>query len=142
MTLPDVNVLIYAFRRESPHHGLCRGWLERTVAADAAFGVSPLALSALVRITTNRRIMSTPSTPEEAFAFCEALTGAPNCHVVEPGERHWSIFRRLCLETGVTGADVSDVWYAALAIEHGCEWITLDAGFSRFPALDWSRPDP
>ena len=26
--LPDVNVLIYAFRSDTPHHALCRQWLE------------------------------------------------------------------------------------------------------------------
>jgi hypothetical protein len=28
---------------------------------------------------------------------------------------------------------VADAWHAALAIEHGCEWISDDADFARFP---------
>ena len=28
-------------------------------------------------------------------------------------------------------------WFAALAIEHGCEWVTLDRDFERFPGLRW-----
>jgi hypothetical protein len=35
-------------------------------------------------------------------------------------------FKRLCVETETDGPRVSDAWYAALAIEWGCEWITLD----------------
>jgi predicted nucleic acid-binding protein len=35
---------------------------------------------------------------------------------------------------------VTDVWYAALAIEHGCVWITYDHGFARFPQLAWREP--
>jgi len=140
MVLPDVNVLIYAFRIESPFYDLCSAWLARTIEGDAQFGVSPLALSALVRITTNGRTFHQPSTHDEAFGFCEDLMAQPNCRIVEPGERHWSIFRRICAEADITGPRVSDAWYAALAIEHGCEWITLDRDFARFSGLKWARP--
>jgi hypothetical protein len=140
MVLPDVNILIYAFRTESPFYALCNAWLVRTLADDAPFGVSPLALGALIRITTNRRSFPSPSTLEEAFAFCEDLMNSPNCRIVEPGDRHWRIFRRLCEDSGTTGGPVTDAWYAALAIEHGCDWITLDRDFARFPGLRWRGP--
>jgi hypothetical protein len=140
MVLPDVNVLIYAFRVDSPHNALCRDWLARTIAGDAAFGISPLTLSAVARITTNRRSMTAPSTLGEVFTFCDGLMAAPNCHVLEPGDRHWAIFRQLCLDGNVTGPDLSDAWYAALAIEHGCEWISLDEDFAKFAGLKWSKP--
>jgi predicted nucleic acid-binding protein len=103
MVLPDVNVLIYAFRIESPFYVVCSEWLARTVNGDAQFGISPLALSALVRITTNRRTFPEPSTHDEAFDFCEDLMAQPNCQIIEPGERHWQIFRRLCVDANITG---------------------------------------
>jgi len=138
--LPDVNVLIYAFRRDSTRHGESRRWLTGVIEGDAAFGVSPLTLAAVVRITTNARFAVEPSAVDEAFGFCEDLTGQPLCRLVEPGERHWEIFRRLCIETDVKGARVSDAWFAALAIEHGCEWITYDRDYTRFPGLKWRTP--
>ena len=46
MILADVNVLIYAFRRDMPQHAVCRQWLVGIVAGEARFGLSPLALSA------------------------------------------------------------------------------------------------
>ena len=103
MILADVNVLICAFRRESPFHGPCRAWLAAFVCGDARFGVSPLALSALARITTDRRIFVEPSSIEDAFGFCDDLLSQPHCEIIEPGERHWSIFKRLCDETGIRG---------------------------------------
>jgi toxin-antitoxin system PIN domain toxin len=141
MILPDVNVLIFSFRRDTVHHAACRKWLLRTIKADAPFGISPLALAALVRITTNPRLYQNPSKLDEAFAFCEALLEQPNVRVVEPGERHREIFQRLCLITNTRGADTSDAWYAALAIESGCEWITCDRDFARFPDLRWRTPE-
>ena len=60
--------------------------------------------------------------------------------IVEPGERHWSILRRLCFETEIRGPRVTDAWFAALAIEHACTWITYDRDFARFPGLNWQEP--
>ena len=141
MILPDVNVLIYAFRADVPQHPLCREWLVNVINSDAPFGMSRLALAGVIRITTNARAYREPSPLEEAVAFCENLLGQPHCHAVEPGERHWEIFKRLCLETDTRGRRVTDAWFAALAIEWGCDWITFDRDFARFPELRWRTPE-
>lgn len=140
MILPDVNVLIYAFRRDLPLHRICRPWLVALVSGGARFGLSPLVLSAVVRITTNARVFRRPSTVAEAFRFCEDLLGQPHCQTVEPGERHWDIFKRLCAETDTRGPNITDSWFAALAIESGCEWVTFDRDYARFPGLKWHTP--
>jgi toxin-antitoxin system PIN domain toxin len=140
MILPDVNVLIYAFRQDTTEHAVCRPWLDSVVSGSARFGMSPLALSAVVRITTNLRIYEVPSTLDEAFGYCQDLLGQPHCQIVEPGERHFEIFKRLCIETSTRGPRVTDAWFAALAIEWGCEWITLDRDYARFPGLKLQTP--
>jgi hypothetical protein len=138
--LADVNVLISAFRRDSPHHAICKPWLDQIVTGDTRFGMSPLALGAVARIATNPRIFRNPSSLEEAFAYCDNLLDQPHCEIVEPGERHWLLFRRLCIDTGTRGPRITDAWFAALAIEHGCTWITFDRDYARFPGLDWREP--
>jgi uncharacterized protein len=140
MILPDVNVLVYAFRADFVQHAVCRRWLIDVISGDARFGMSPATLAAVVRITTNPRAFKEPSAIEEAFGFCEDLLNQPHCQVVEPGERHWDIFRRLCIASGTKGPRVGDAWFAALAIEWGCEWITLDRDYARFPGLTWRGP--
>ena len=140
MILPDVNVLIYAFRKDVPQYAVCRPWLNRIVEGETRFGISPLVLGAVVRVTTNPRSHPMPSPLEEAFRFCDNLLGQPHCQIVEPGERHFDIFKRLCIETDTRGPRVTDAWFAALAIEWGCEWITLDRDYARFPGLKWSLP--
>jgi len=106
MILPDANVLIYALRRDLPQHRVCRHWLASVVSGDERFGISPLVLSALVPITTNPRTFRMPSSIDEAFGFCEDLLGQPHCQVVHPGERHWEIFKRLCVDTDTRGSRV------------------------------------
>jgi uncharacterized protein len=140
--LADVNVLIHAFRRDSAQHGRCKRWLDGIVTGEAQFGVSPLVLSAVARITTNPRIFRNPSPAKEVFDYCDNLLAQPHCAIVAPGDRHWSIFRRLCLATGTRGPRVADAWFAALAIEHGCTWITYDRDYARFPDLDCREPGP
>ena len=142
MILPDVNVLIYAFRPEVPEHRRCRRWLQDVVDGDARYGISPLALAAVVRATTNRRVYPIPSSFEDVFKFCDYLLDQPLCQVVEPGDRHWDIFKRLCIDTNTRGPAVTDAWYAALAIEWGCEWITFDRDYARFSGLRWNLPAP
>ena len=140
MILPDVNVLIHAFRQDMPQHARCKSWLDGVANGPSRFAVSNLVLSAVVRITTGQRVFAVPSPLDEAFGFCRALTERPECRLVEPGERHWSIFEMLCRETETRGPRVTDGWFAALAIEHGCTWVTLDRDFARFPGLNWRVP--
>jgi uncharacterized protein len=142
MVLPDVNILICAFRPHMPEHPRCREWLQSVVDDNSLFGISPLSLAALVRVTTNKRIWKEPSSIADAFRFNDYLLAQPHCQIVEPGERHWEIFKRLCVETETGGPRVTDAWYAALAIEWGCEWITLDRDYARFPGLRWRPPGP
>ena len=126
--------------KASLQHEVCRRWLDRVVAGRDAFRHLALALAAVVRITTNTRTYAPPSSIDAAFRFCDNLLGQPHCQVVEPGERHFEIFKRLCIETDTRGPRVTDAWFAALAIEWGCEWITLDRDYARFPGLKLHAP--
>jgi len=140
MTLADVNVLVYAFARQIPDHERYRAWLDHAVAGAEHFGVSELVLSAVVRIVTRRRPFAEPEPLDKAFAYVASLRDQPNAVPLRPGPRHWGIFVDLCRATGATGNVVPDAYHAALAIEHGCEWITTDRDFARFPGLRWRHP--
>jgi len=141
MILPDVNVLVHGFRSDSSDHKRCRSWLAGIVNGDARYGMAPQVLSGLLRITTHPKVFIKPSSMEEVLRFCNVLLDQPHCVIIQPGDRHWEIFTRLCTEADVRGNLVPDAWLAALAIESGCEWITLDRDYARFPGLRWSVPE-
>lgn len=61
MVLPDVNVLVYAHREDTPHHAGCRDWVEKVINGDESYGLSELVLSGFVRITTHPRVFTKPS---------------------------------------------------------------------------------
>lgn len=140
MILPDVNILVQAFRADAGDHVLCRGWLDALINGDSRYGMSPQVLSAVIRVTTHPKVFAKPSALEETIRFCNILLEQPQCAVIQPGQRHWLIFCRLCEEANARGNLVPDAWFAALAIESGCEWITLDRDYARFPGLRWRTP--
>jgi toxin-antitoxin system PIN domain toxin len=140
LILPDVNILVYAHREDAPDHLKYRAWLEDLVNADAAYGVCGLVLSGFLRVVTHPKVFSTPSTIRQALAFADQIRGQPNAVPVEPGARHWAIFRRLCGDHDVKGNLVPDAYLAALAIESGCEWLSTDRDFRRFKGLRWRHP--
>ena len=140
MILSDVNVLVYAARLDVPDHERYRTWLDATIASPEPFGVSSMVLSGFVRVVTHPRIFETPTRPATAMEFANAMRAAPNAVPIEPGPRHWSVFERLCVDSGAKGNLVADAYFAALAIESGCEWITTDRDFARFAGLRWRHP--
>lgn len=141
MLLPDVNVLVYAHRSDStPEHTRYAEWLARLANGPEPFALSVLALTGLIRIVTNPRIFSPPSTLDEALAFVSELAARPTARIVGPGPNHLAILERLCRDAGATGKLVADAQHAAVAIEHGCTMVSTDSDFSRFTSLRWQHP--
>ncbi len=140
MLLPDVNVLVYAFRPDSVHHKVCRSLVMKAVNGDEAYGMASLVLSGFLRIVTHPRVFELPDPLEAAIEFANALRSPVQCVSVDPGPRHWAIFERLCREGNARGNLVPDAYLAALAIESGCEWISTDRDYARFPGLRWRSP--
>jgi toxin-antitoxin system PIN domain toxin len=140
LLLCDVNVLVYAHREDSTGHRRYREWLEALVNGEQAYAMSGLVLSGFMRVVTHPKVFERPSTLRDAIAFCAQLREQPGCVHVQPGPRHWDIFRRLCLEGSVRGNLVSDAYIAALAMESGCELVTTDRDFGRFEGLRWRPP--
>lgn len=140
MILPDVNVLLYAFRPDLPEHARYRAWLDRVLMGSDTFALSELVLSAVVRVATQPKVYRTPEDTSDVLAYVESIRAQPHAVVVRPGASHWRHFSQLCRVAGVSGKLVADAYHAALAIEHGCTWVTTDRDFARFPGLRWRHP--
>jgi uncharacterized protein len=140
MILLDVNVLVYVHRRDSVHHAAMYDWWLDCVSHPEPFAVPSIVFSGFLRVVTFPKIQSRPSTPEQAWRFIEEIRMLPNFLEVSPGPRHWEIFSQLCRAAKATGNLVPDAYLAALAIESGCELITTDRDFQRFPELRWRHP--
>ena len=140
MLLPDVNVLIYAHRAESPEHGRYAEWLSNLATGSEPFALSEIGCSGFVRIVTNPRIWDAPTSVGDAFEFVARLRRRSNAKVLTHGPASWAIFEGLCLAAKARGKLVADAYHAALAIEHGCELVTGDGDFARFAGLRHRHP--
>lgn len=140
MILVDVNVLVYACRRDAERHREYNAWLADALGGDEAVGVAPESLAAVIRITTHPRVWKTPLSTEQAFAFVDAVRTAPAAIPVLPGADHWRLFAALCKESGARGNLIGDSWMAALAIEQGCMLVTTDRDFARFRGVRTRHP--
>ena len=140
MVLVDVNVLVYAHREDAPDHAAYRRWIEELIDGDSAYGMSDLVLSGFLRVVTHSRVFTPPSPLHWALDFVREVRHQPHCVRISPGPRHWRVFEGLCRGVSAKGNLVPDAFLAALAIESGCEWITTDRDFSRFPGLRWRHP--
>jgi toxin-antitoxin system PIN domain toxin len=133
--LLDANVLIYAFRRDSPHHAPCHEWLGAALAGGQPVATTSLVELALLRISTLPSLGSAAATPGDVFRFLDAVRAQPVALRIEPGERHPRLFAALCEALRLRGNDVNDAFLAALAIEYDATLVSADRGFARFPGL-------
>lgn len=144
MLMPDVNVLVYAHRRDTEQHRPAYEWLEALANGDAPFALSTAVATGFFRVVTNRSVFESPSSTGEALDFVDELLASQNCRWVSAGPEHWRIFSRLCATTRATGKHAADAAHAATAIEHGCTLASVDGDFARFEKaglrrlrLDW-----
>ena len=99
-----------------------------------------MALSAFIRIGTNPRIFEYPLDLEDALGRIQSWLDQPCVAVIRPTESHWGILKQLLIDGQAVANLVSDARLATLAIEHGCELISTDSDFARFPGLKWRNP--
>ena len=140
MILVDANLLLYAYQPRAEQHSAARAWLESALSGTQLVRFAWLTLWAFVRIATNPRVFEKPLTTGEAEAAVSAWLDCGAAGILEPGERHWDILRRLMHEGQTIGPLVMDAAIAALAIEHGAVLHTTDRDFSRFAELRWTNP--
>jgi hypothetical protein len=138
--LLDVNVWVRAFRPDLADHDALRDHVDELLGSPLLLAVPDSVMVAFVRITTNPRIFPAPTPVVEAFAAVEAIRAVESTVTIAPGPRHWELLSDLCRDGQARGDLVADAHLAALAIEHGCELLTLDRDFARFPGVRTRSP--
>jgi toxin-antitoxin system PIN domain toxin len=136
MIIPDLNVLLYAVNEDSSHHRAALAWLQSTVnLTTEPIGLPWTVQIGFLRLTTSRKVFSSPLGVAQAFEWLERLKSAFCVQDINPGKAHFGILRHLLLSTG-TGANLTtDAHLAALAIEQDATLVTGDRDFLRFPGL-------
>ena len=137
---PDVNVLIAAFRRDHPQHGVARTWLDQARARCAEGSTSllllPVVVAGFLRLVTNPRVFVDPDPIEDAVALVDVLLSSPGVDL-QVGAAEWPLLREKLLAGHLQGNDVTDAWIAAATEALAEHLVTFDRGFRRLlPSRD------
>jgi toxin-antitoxin system PIN domain toxin len=141
MLLTDVNVLLEAFHPSAARHRTAYLYLDMLMSGRDPFGWNSTLLSSVYRISTGGVAFPLRATPEEALAYCRAIAGSVRSRRVEPGQDFWQVFEAVLLGNKIAGKKTSDAFFAALAIEHDCTWVTWDRDFLQFKELEVLSPE-
>jgi len=140
VTLPDLNLLLYAVNADSPRHAPARQWLSDALNGRETVAFAWVVLLGFVRLATSARVFPAPLSADQALELVDGWLGRPCATVVHPTDRHARVLRDLLIPLGAAGNLTTDAHLAALAIEHGAELHSTDPDFGRFPGLRWRDP--
>lgn len=140
MILVDANILLYAEDQLSPLHSKAVAWWDAKLSGSSPVCLCWTVLSAFIRISTNPRVFEHPLSLDQALARVQSWIDQPCTRLIHPTEQHWPLFKKMLLEGQAVANLVTDAHLAALAVEHGCELISTDSDFSRFPTVHWRNP--
>lgn len=142
MIILDVNVVVYAYRREAVDHERYATWLSDLVAGLDDIGLVESTFVGFLRIVTNPRIVSKPAPTADALGFVGAVRrGRARARWLSANSSTWDALARIVDGDPMVRANlVPDAWLAALAISNGCRLATADRGFARFDGLHWFDP--
>jgi uncharacterized protein len=138
--LPDVNVLVYAARNDVPEGARYREWLERELAGPEPVALVTPVLAGFLRVVTNPRIFTRPSSLDDALRFVAAVRCAPAAVSPALSERLADLLVGVCRRASATADHVPDALLAAVALDLDAELVTADRGFARFAGLRWRHP--
>lgn len=140
MIVVDANILVYAYASSFSQHAAARSWLDEQLGSATRLGLPWSSLLAFVRLVTNPRLFSRPTSMAAAWKQAQMWLDAEAAWTPLPTARHRALVGACLTAPGLRANDVPDADLAALAIEHGLRLATTDGGFSRFPDLDWFNP--
>lgn len=131
---------MYAEDSLNPRYEAARGWWDAQLSGDSPVCFCWTVLCAFIRIGTNPRVFKHPLTLDQAIERVQSWLDQPCARIVYPTTRHWIVLQKILVDGQATANLVMDAHLAAMAIEHGCELISTDSDFSRFPKLKWRNP--
>lgn len=140
MILVDANILLYAEDQLNERHAAACTWWDAQLSGSLPVCLCWTVLGAFIRISTNPRVFEHPLSLDQALFRVQSWMDQPCTRIVHPTQRHWILFRKMLIEGQAVANLVTDAHLAALAVEHGCELISTDSDFSRFPEVRWRNP--
>ncbi|HEY1900224.1 MAG TPA: TA system VapC family ribonuclease toxin [Steroidobacteraceae bacterium] len=136
MIVPDANLLLYAYDRDSPFHERARAWLQECLSGRQPVGFTHPTLFAFIRIATHSKVYASPMTLAEAAEHVRAWLERRVSQVLQASAGHAEqVIALLQAGGGTAGNLVTDAQIAALALAYRAVVHTADRDFLRFAGV-------
>ncbi len=137
----DTNILVYAHRRESPHHGPAVQALQGLVESRRQWAVPWPCLHEFLAVVSHPKVYIEPTPAVEALAALRELLTSGGGSLIGESDRYVDRFEQIVGSSGVRGPKIHDARIAALCLDHGVEELwSADRDFTYFPALRTRNP--
>jgi uncharacterized protein len=73
VTIPDANLLLYAYNADAPQRCVTPRWLMELLESDEGIALPWVTVWAFIRIATNSRIWANPLSASQAFAITQHM---------------------------------------------------------------------
>ncbi|MEP7354820.1 MAG: TA system VapC family ribonuclease toxin [Acidobacteriota bacterium] len=140
MMIVDANLLLYAYDAKSPHNRRAQRWMSEVLSGTEIVGLPWQSVAAFLRVASNPRLHGERPSIERLAVVVDSWFQQPNVRLLSPGERHWTLLRRMMVDGQAHGPQITDAQLAALTIECGGTLYSVDRDFGRFPGLRWVNP--
>jgi len=93
MIVPDVNLLVFTYHRQSPYYQAARHWWEGLVNGTETIGLPWAVSMGFVRLMANPRVLVSPMSPSEALERVESWFQFSHVQPIDPEPEHLTICR-------------------------------------------------
>jgi toxin-antitoxin system PIN domain toxin len=137
----DTNILVYAYREDSPFHARAREVVGELAEGTAPWAVPWPAAHEFLAVVTHPRVFAPPSPPESAFGFLGSLAASPSLRWLGEGPNHLAALKEQVIAGKIAGGMIHDARIAALCRAHGVKELwSADRDFSRMKGLKTRNP--
>ena len=140
MIIPDLNLLLHAYNRQSDQHARLATWWRAVMNGDELVGFPHEVIFGFLRIATSPRL----GIAAVDFAAGEAVVKRwlewPQVRVLQSDPEHAVRVLGLMRSAEGRGPLISDAILASYAIANRATLCSNDSDFARFPGLDWNNP--
>lgn len=120
MIVPDINLLVYAYKDSAPEHDRARRWWESLVNGGEDIGIPWVVAIGFVRIMANPRAVENPVAPSQTIDTVGEWFSYGHVRPLTPGSRHLHFLGEVLAASASTAGRgaanlVPDAHIAALA---------------------------
>jgi uncharacterized protein len=138
----DTNILVYAHRKEAPHHKEAAAVLQSHCEGSESWAIPWPCISEFYSVVTNPKIWKDKaSRPADALKQIESWCKSPSVLLLGEVAASLDQLSDIIRDSQVRGPVVHDARIVALCLAHGVRvLLTADRDFSRFPQMRYECP--